>query len=307
MAEEKPKRGLNGDSRSTWAYILIGVGVIILVVNLLNISLFRLWPLVLVAIGLALLFGRNSIGSTARTGYFSAPLDDVDEADVDVRLSVGEASVRPLSADSDQLIDAELTYMGDIDFHVDGSRVVLKQTGDSGLKWINPATWFHNWDEGLPWRIGLSRRVPMRLALHGGVGETNADLAPLQVTHLTLRNGVGKMSVTLPDSGAPYEAAVDGGLGELRLALPNSTSLGLRIKGGVGEITLEAPLHAAVQLSARGGIGDVRLPDRMQRVAGGSSDFELSKSGTWETPGFASAPVQIRIDYEGGVGELRLR
>lgn len=305
---EKPKRGLGGNGgRSTWAYILIGVGVIFLIVNLLNINLLRLWPLVLVIIGLMLLFGRTGSG-TARTSYFSAPRAGVGEADIDVHLSVGRAQVRPLAADSDLLLDAEVTYVGEIDFRADGGRVVLKQTGDSGLHWINPANWVQNWDDGMPWRVGLARGVPMRLVLHGGAGKADADLRALQVTDLRLHGGLGEMSVALPDPGAGYSADVDGGMGELSISLPSNTSLTLRIKGGVGQVNLETPVGAGVQIRARSGIGDVKVPSRFQRVAGSSGgDFEIGKSGTWETPGFANAPVQICVDYEGGVGELRVR
>lgn len=308
MNGEKPKRGgVNDGGRATWAYILIGLGVIFLVVNLLNINLLRLWPLLLVAVGLMLLFGRTA-SSAVRTGCFSAPRDNVDEADIEVHLSVGQAVVRPLPADSDLLLDAEVTYVGDIEFRAEGGRVLLKQTGGSGLHWINPANWSHSWNDGLPWRIGLARDLPMRLTLCGGAGKADADLRALRVIDLRLHGGVGEMAVALPDPGAPYSARIDGGVGELSVALPANTSLDVHIKGGVGEVTLETPPDAGVQIRARSGLGDIKLPARFQRAAGGSSgDFEIGKSGTWETPGFASAPVQIAVEYEGGVGELRVR
>ena len=122
MNGEKPKRGLANGGLSAWAYVLIGLGVIFLVINLFNISLLRLWPLLLVAIGLTLLFGRASGGGT-HTGQFAAPRAGVDEADIEVHLSVGQAQIRPLPASSDLLLDAELTYVGDIDFRAEGGRV----------------------------------------------------------------------------------------------------------------------------------------------------------------------------------------
>jgi hypothetical protein len=233
----------------------------------------------------------------------------VDEADIEVHLSVGQAQIRPLPASSDLLLDAELTYVGDIDFRAEGGRVSLRQASGSNLHWINPNNWFHNWDNGLPWLVSLAQDVPMRLALHGGAGKADVDLRLLDVTDLRLSAGVGEMAVTLPDPGTPYTADINSGVGELNVRLPEHTSLDLRIRGGVGEVTLETPRGGGVgvQVRTHGGISEVNLPRHFQRVAGGNSDFELGKTGTWETPGFASAPVQIVVDYQGGVGELRVR
>ncbi len=306
MENEKPKRG-DPDSNRTAAYILIGIGILFLLVNVFDFNWGRLWPLVLVILGFYLLFGRNNIGSPAKTGYFSAPLGGTKSARVNLHLSVGEAIVTPLTG-SDKLIDAEVHYVGEIDFSVSGEEgkiVTLRQTSDSGLQWLNPATWFANFD-GLPWRVGLSPDVPLDLNISGGAGRSELNLRGLNIMGLRLQGGVGQMNLSLPTSTTGYDVQIQGGVGETRLDVPLNTTSVIKIQGGVGPVVINTPSEIAMQVRARGGIGSVNMPSWFIRTAGGDSDFELGKTGTWETSGFASAAHKIEVDYEGGVGALRI-
>lgn len=306
MEKEKPKRG-RSDSNPTAAYILIGIGVVFLLMNVLDINWGRLWPLILVVLGLYLLFGRNSIGSPTKTGYFNTPLGGTKSARMNLNLSIGEAQVTSLTG-SDKLIDAEVHYVGEIDFSVSGEEekvVTLRQTSDSGLQWLNPATWFANFD-GLPWRIGLSPDVPLELNFSGGAGRSELNLRGLNITGLRLQGGVGQMNLSLPTSVDGYDVRIQGGVGETRLDVPANTTSNIEIQGGVGQIVLNAPSNVALRLRSRGGIGTVNVSSRFTRTAGGDSDFELGKTGTWETPDFESAAHKIEIDYVGGVGSLRV-
>lgn len=308
MSEEKPKNTSAPDNR-TGAYILIGLGVVFLLVNVLNINFSRLWPLVLVAIGVYMLIGREGFGSAGvKKGHYRAPVDDARSADVELHLSVGEARVETLAAGSD-LIDADLTYVGDIHFDVSGAEnkvVRLRQTADSTWQWINPATWFNGGGK-YDWRIGLTPKIPMRLNIRGGLGQSELNLRHLNVTDLRLSGGAGQMKVMLPASEAGYDARFEGGLGQADLDIPPSTSMTLELRGGVGQINVDLPIDVAVRLRAKGGVGDVKVPSRLVQVRASNAEFELGKSGEWESADFESADHRITINYEGGVGELRVR
>lgn len=307
MNEEKRKNEASAHSNNTGAYILIAIGAIFLLVNFFEISFSRLWPLVLVAVGVYLLVTRRD-GSAARTGHFSAPVDEATSADVEIHLSVGEAKVNPL-ASADTLIEADLTYVGDIQFDVSGTAmrtVRLRQTSDSNWTWLNPATWFNGSDR-YDWNIGLNPDVPMRLNIHGGMGTARLNLRDLQVTDLRLHGGVGEVHAVLPASDTGYQARVEGGMGETRLEVPAHTSTMLEIRGGVGQVDVDIDSRTEVRVQAKGGIGSVSVPSRLTRISGGGGDFELGDSGIWETAGFEQAEHRVVINYEGGVGELRIR
>ena len=306
MSEQKRKR-----NDQTGAYILIGLGAILLLVNVFNINLSQLWPLMLVAIGLYMLFGRNNLSSTAHSERFRAPVAGAESADYGLHLSVGEATIAPL-ANSDELIDADLTYVGDIDFDVAGEAhrtVRLRQAGEptlAWLNWINPANWFGG-IERYHWQIGLNPAIPARLSIHAGVGTADLQLSDFSVTELELQCGAGEVTGTLPQSADGYHAQIQGGLGSVKLNIPANTSVDLDIQGGVGEVVLETDPATALHIESSGGISDVSVPNRARQISGGGGDFELGKTGTWESEDYAEAAHQVTIRYQGGLGELRVR
>jgi hypothetical protein len=255
-------------NNKTAAFILIGIGVVLLLVNILNIDFSRLWPLVLIAIGVYLLSGRANIRRNVQSGRFRAPLAGAETADVTLHLSVGEAFVDALET-ADDLIDAQLTYVGEIDFSVTGDAdpvVRLRQATSTNWEWLNPSNWFGG--DNFRWQIGLSPDVPLVLDIHGGLGTADLDLRPLQVTDLRLHGGAGEITATLPAGVSAYRAYVSGGVGEVNLTVPGQTSVQLEIQGGVGEITLETDRATGVRLNASGGITEVKVPPRLQRTSG---------------------------------------
>ncbi len=304
---EKPKRkngSFTSGSNVTGAYVLIGLGAVFLLVNVLDFSWGQLWPLLLIGLGVLLLLGREV--SAAQTHYFNEPLDDATAADIDLNLSIGEATISALSQ-SDQLMDADLTYVGEVNFEVSGQQqkhIRLRQTGDSALQWMNPLNWFNQ--APYAWRIGLSDQVPLSLNIQGGVGKAKIDLRRLQLTDLRLHGGVGEVDVRLPEARNGYAVDLHGGVGEIRMDLPPATDLDVRIQGGLGEITLSTPANSALRVEARGGMGDVKVPSGLKRLSSGG-DFEMGTSGVWESPNFADAAQRITIDYHGGMGELKIR
>jgi hypothetical protein len=318
--EEKPKRtvvikrhepGSSGSSPHTGAWILIGIGVFLLLANLGIIAgLSRLWPLIFVVIGLWILFGRGTRAETKHE-HFSTPVENATSARVKLNLSVGETVVTPLS-DTSQLIDADLNYLGEIHFATQGDTekfVSLGQTENSWGAFMNPANWA--WfgskpDQELSWRIGLNPNVPTDLDINGGVGRCRIDLSALNLTALDVSGGVGEADVTLPSKNDHLDGRVQVGVGRLDITIPQGLAGNLRVKGGVGETNIDTAPEAAVRLNAKTGIGDVRVSPRFQKVSGGDDDF-IGKSGVWETPGFAESARQIVIDFDGGIGQLRLR
>ncbi len=313
-----------------WAVVLIGLGVLLLIANLTN-AWNLVCPLFLIGVGvLFLLGGLPRVFFSApdvKTERFSAPIDGATSARVDLGLSVGEARITAL-ADAETLIDANLTYVGNIDFAASGDAektVRLRQTWDHFLGWLNPANWFHAPME-LKWDIGLSPHVPMTLEVAGGVGKSWLDLYSLQVSDLRVSGGTGRLEMVLPAVSAGYTATVTGGTGSVDVKVPDGASVGMslsggtgairlsvgegaavnaRITGGTGRVTVEVPRDAAVHLKAQTGVGSIAVPPHFARLAGGEQF--VGQSGVWETPNFSQAERQITIEFSGGVGGLTVQ
>lgn len=327
---------------SIGAFILIAVGVIWLLLQAHVISganlvvLFRFWPVILIAIGLELLLGRRSwalslvIGAgtivlllalmvvgpslglagsvDVQTQQFAEPLDDATSARLELNLSVGTVTINALS-DSNELITADLRYIGDVNFEVssaNGEKTVMLSS-ESETRWgmdyvgLSLADAFGEPD--LRWNIGLSPEIPLDLRLNGGVGTSTIDLSSLQLSSLSYHNGVGESTVSLP--GGSFNVDVDGGVGGMTLRFASDAAIDANLKGGVGETTLVFPEDAPVRLEVEGGLGGVNVPSHFTQVRSGDDN----NSGVWESDSYASASdaARITVDYEGGVGRLNVR
>lgn len=323
-----------------WPVVLIGVGVLWLLINLNIIVdvhwsiLWRMWPLILIGIGLDLLIGRRSqilgamIGllviAMAFGGLVMAPslgwisdtnLDVVNEqfyealgaaesARVSLDLSVGPSSVST-AVDASQLIEADITHVGEIDFDVSGV-----EEKNIRLRQIDPAFNF-NWvdfldEHDLHWEIGLTPAIPLELNLDGGVGKSDLDLRELMLVDLDVNVGVGDVELYLPVMDESYTVDIEGGVGDTRIHIAQDTAVVLKIDGGVGDAIVELPGDAAVRVRANTGVGSVRLPSNFRRISG-DSDNPVGEEGEWESDGFDTAERQIIITFNGGVGNLTVR
>ena len=307
-----------------WPLLLIGIGSVWLLVNIgifnaENIAvLVRLWPLLLIAAGLDLLFGRNSptlgaiigvgaivgmlllmligpsMGLVSRQALQSAQYEeligDARSAEIVLGSGVNTVSVRALS-ESRNLFAADIRYYGEIDFDVsNGSEktITLKQRDGSlsgGFAAFLTSIFGADQpdeEQGTDWNIQLSRDVPVNLNVDAGVGSTNLDLRGLELTGLAVNAGVGKLDVTLPVTEQGYFVNIDGGVGDISITLPEGI---------------------AVQLDAEIGVGSVSLPSSLRRIDGDSNNV-VGADGIWETDGFRTATTQVTIKFDGGVGSL---
>ncbi|MBN1286473.1 MAG: hypothetical protein JXB47_13830 [Anaerolineae bacterium] len=318
-------------SSQFWAIVLIGLGVVLLAGNILPNLSSGFLALFLILLGLYVLAGRDLLPQTEiKTDRFTAPVDAAASARIDIDLSVGDATVHALP-EPGTLIDANLTYAGEIDFSVSGEAkksVRLRQTRHSFAGWLDPSTWFGGSPERrLRWDVGLNADIPMDLNVQGGLGAARLDLRDLKVTDLRVGCGAGTVRATLPAVGEGYTAQLHGGAGALNIDIPEDAVLGTSVQGGIGSINIkigagaavnaqiqggmgsvniDVPPDAAVRVEAQTGLGSISVPPHFSRLSGGQDGF-IAQEGAWETPGFADAGRQINIAFNGGMGGFTVR
>lgn len=238
--------------------ILIGLGIIFLLNNLGYLDwnvweiIFRLWPVMLVAVGLDLLFGRYSIwgsllavvltfavlglalwlsamdvrvGRTARTQSIAHPVDEVNQAELLIRPGVGGLGIQA-GANSDNLIEGTVHLARDESFSHQfdvedgrGSLVLETERGAFGPFAVA-------WSREQLWNLRLSPDVSWQLETDLGVGEQNLDLTGLTVDELRVSQGIGQSTITLPAEGR-FNAQIDGGIGQTVVVIPET--LGARV------------------------------------------------------------------------------
>jgi hypothetical protein len=299
-AESTRRGGLVGPA------ILIMLGIVFLLNNLGYLgwgvwgTLVRLWPVLLIAIGLDLLIGRRSILGSALvvflvlillgsaiwwTGYWlpagmaitsdtiSQPLGAARRADIDIAMGAGRLHLGSL-AESDNLIEGTIA-------RATGEQVVqdFSMNGDSAtLKLQSQAAWPFSFrerrGERVEWNLLANRNIPLRLHIDTGAGQATLDLARLQVGDLDINTGVGQTTLTLPQ------------VGQVRA----------RINGGVGETIVIIPAGMAARIEATTGLGQVQVIGNYQREG---------KIST--TAGYDSATNRVDLVVSGGIGSITVR
>jgi hypothetical protein len=261
-----------------------------------------------------------------KTSHFSEPLGAAASARVRVDLSAGETVIRTL-ATADNLIEADITHIGEINFAVSGDteKVVSLSQASGAAEWFRHVFAWIGSGQRLRWDVALSPNVPMDLDIHGGVGKCDFQLGALQARSISLNGGAGEIDITLPGSAEPYRVAMNGGVGEtdvivlagatldldiragtgeIDLEVREGAAVNATISGGVGEVKIRVPAGAAVRIEGKAGIGDIHVPAGYTRLSG-TDDF-MSKSGVWQTANYDAATRKISIRYNGGVGALRV-
>jgi hypothetical protein len=335
---------MNQDKRFTyrslfWPILLIGIGTLWLLSNLdllpsFNwISLWRLWPLFLIGIGLDIIFGRRSpiIGAVIGlavaaaaiailifapslggpnlgdlvTDNFSEPIGAATSAEIELNLSAGLTEISSLS-DSSNLFEAEITHLGEIEYSATGEarkRISIREEEiDYDFGFLN----IFDDRERVEWNIGLTPDLPLDLSIQGGVGKAEIDLGEIQLTALDMSGGIGDFSVTLPGSDDPYAVDLEVGVGRFVVHIDRGADVDLKIKGGVGDTIVNVPSGAGVRIEGESGVGNIRVPSSYTQIAGDDDRF-VGDSGTWESPNYDTADFVITITFDGGVGNFTLR
>jgi hypothetical protein len=302
-----------------WPIVLIGAGVVLFLANigyLPDLSwnvLWRLWPLLLIGMGLDALIGRRStFGAVVATllilamvggviallvfapqipaviqwaqpvgwesEHIESPLADAREARVAIDWTSLPGRLRALE-DSPNLIEADVAYRGRLIFDVEerGQGVAVRLDQDRSGAWFGPIEVDAS---GLRWDVRLSPRVPIELTLDGGSGSGEYNLTGLQIQDLYLDVGSGSIELTLPAAGG-YEARIDGGSGSLDIVLPRNVG-------------------ARVELDS--GSGSFRPDDRFRLVRG-----ERNDDGVWETDPYDPSDRAITLKIDQTSGSIRIR
>ncbi len=124
------------------------------------------------------------------------------------------------------------------------------------------------------WKVNLNSTLPLEITANVGAGEAKFELGEMNLSRVDLNIGAGQMTVDL--RGTPKR------------------DYDVQIRGGVGETVVYLPRDAGISATATKGIGDISVEGLENR------------DGVWVNPDRVAAPVTVRLDVKGGVGQIRL-
>jgi hypothetical protein len=281
----------------------VGLGSVLLLSNfgLLDWSawdvLWRLWPLLIVAGGLEILFGRRSLwlstlvvtlilavlavavgmagispfSGKTETESISQPLSGASAGSITLNMATGDLNLAAL-AESGTLIEGKISEAGGkaarSKFEQRGDTAVYKLEHTSGVAIPFNRTW--------QWDLGLTPQVPLTLRISLGAGQMNLDWSGL-----------------LLDEGRVSE-----GVGDIRLQLPAAfeDSYAISVSQAIGDITVELPADAGVRLDVSRALTSFSAP----------SDF-IQRGDYYYSPEYDQAKYRIEIEISQAIGNITVQ
>ena len=283
--------------------IMFGLGGVFLLSNFgwLNWNawdtLWRLWPLLIIAIGLEIMVGRRSLwisilgvavifaallGLLWLSGVGIGPLggQPIQSELIDQELGNAiraEISLSPVAGVMrvDALEDSNALIAGEVS--VGRGRQVWRNyklrgaTAVYSLSSRNPVSFPGNaWD----WQLGLSPNIPIELEASMAAGDMDLDLAEVMLSGLDASQAVGDLSISLPGGEALH--------GDISQA--------------VGQIVVYVPENVSVRVEISKALSSLTVP----------SDF-IERSGYFYSPGYESAEMLIDLDISQAIGNIIVR
>jgi hypothetical protein len=278
-----------------WPVLLIAVGSIFLLQNLGILpwdawrQIWRLWPLVLVLVGVELLFGGRVRGTSLlvlvlallgggvvllstipvariaaspwESRSFEQPLQGVTQADVRVEFGAGRLEVGALPAGGTKLSTA--SYEGPAELlpreprsSASNGRADVRYTlGDRG-DGFNLLPFLRGERRAPSLIVSLAPEVPQSLRITTGAAESRVDLSKLRVSQLDLETGASSTWLRLPEAAGTTTAQIEAGAANVEIELPEGVAAQLRYEGGLSALHVENP-----RLVREGGNGRYRTGD----------------------------------------------
>jgi HSP20 family molecular chaperone IbpA len=216
----------------------------------------------------ALLTGCGAT-STGDTRHETVSFDLGDSKSVRVNLRMGGGELNVTSGTA-KLMEANFSY------NVPEWKPLVEYKAGSGELSLSQPGFSASFGNSVnTWAVNLNRSVPMDVVANIGAGEATLELGGLNLSRVDLNIGAGEMTVDL--RGEPKRDYT------------------VQIRGGVGETTVHLPKDVAIAATATKGIGDISVEGLEQR------------DGVWMNPDRIDAPVTVRVNVSGGVGQINLK
>ena len=334
--ERRPQTSLFGP------IVLIAIGLYFLLSNLNLIADLhwwdglRLWPLLLIFLGLNILaqqaprpyatllsalvallavgvlgyvlvvgldqarprwFDRMGRGEW-QTESITLAADDVQTAAVSIQIGTPGADVEALT-DSRNLIEGTVGYTDDLlfDTRISGGRATVAIAPREVRNWFFiPGLW-RDFDVAERWQLGLNPQVPLALSLNAAAGSSRLDLRDLTLNELTATIDAGEVTLLLP--GGDYDATLALNAAAAAITLPEDGRHTIELGVNAGTAILRLPPAMAARVEVNRSLSTFNAENSGLRRLSGDGDEEV-----WETAGYATADDRVNLIIDISVGSV---
>ncbi|MDH4359035.1 MAG: toast rack family protein [Candidatus Berkelbacteria bacterium] len=255
-----------------WGVIIVAIGLIFLAVNfgLLDSSvwsqIFKLWPLIIVVIGISIISGALSkvwqiilsiiaaLIVIAAVALVVSPISIVSTSSSDWSWGFGgthEVKVQTISEPLNEAAErasievqtgaADLDLSGGSQILVDGrvesnfinSQVERKVDGKIDNIVISTKSYFNPIFGGKNvWQLSLNEILPMKLVLKTGAVDAKIDLKKTNIEELVIKSGASTYEVDFPVRPNLVRADIDLGASTIKIKVPKDVGLKIEAKTG---------------------------------------------------------------------------
>lgn len=235
MSEKEPQKAVG---IPIWGIFLLFLGIVFLLQALDVLSwglwgtLWRFWPVLIIIIGLGILlrrynvwlmsllilailgaclgiaiwqYGVSSPGGTV-SGSYSAPLGEIQHAEVEVDFDAGSLTVLSLPSGSSNLVEAN----AEVRDGTGGMRVDFNRQGSEGRLYLTTEQVDEGfWEEvGVRWEVKFTRNAILTFNIRTAASDLSLDFSQLKVTQLWLDIDAGNCNLTLPSLPPVYSSYI---------------------------------------------------------------------------------------------------
>lgn len=303
-----------------WGLALITAGAVALAIQAQVIpadstrQAWRLWPLLLVVIGIAVITARTPFGvvATVLAGLMAGGLAGTLVAGVPDGLSLG------CGGEPTESVAAEGSFATDGEVELDFSCGELDVTTQAGTAWNVDAR--HGSDEkpeissdaeslrvsaeggGLigftdsrqAWDVVLPTDATLSLTVDANAASSRLDLENADVSSLAIDANAGEIDLALPDAEV-RELSVDANAGSVSIEADASTRLEGSIEMNAGSLELCAPDGVAIAIT---------IESENVTFSHNLDDLGLTRQGdTWST---GDGQADLRLDVSGNAASFTL-
>lgn len=259
-------------------------------------TLWRLWPVMVIAIGVDIMIGRRTLwlsalgllavlvllvglvwlmgdGLTVFSGQpipdenISQPVGSAQNARISLAPATGQVSVVAASDDA-LLLSGAINYATENDVRSD-----YHQQGDTAVYELKSHSTAIMPGSRRGWDLAINAQIPTQLEVSMGAGEVELDLTGTQVTALDASQGVGNLAVTLP-AGVAMQADVS---------------------QAIGQISIQVPAEAALRVEVSKAISSLNIPPNFER----RGDYYYS-------PGYETADERLELSLSQAIGNISI-
>jgi len=202
-----------------------------------------------------------------RTETRNVELDNSEEVRAELKMGAGELRVRGGAA---KLMEARFVY----------NRLRMRPevsyhaSAFRGHLVVEEPSGIHTAGNRYVWDLAFNNTKPLDLEVNCGAGQSHLDLGELSLKRLSVEMGVGELRLDL--RGEP------------------KNDYSVSIHGGIGKATVYLPSGVGIEANAEGGIGGIH-----------ASGLE-KRDGRYVNEAYGHAKTTVRVDIQGGIGEIRL-